>query len=221
MINPTNADINISKILAVPDEGRGIEFKESFSWALNIDGLQSNNKAQEVIRSILGMSNIKDGGKIFIGVRQGKDPTEPKFVSKGMNENDLNTYDQDLIFEQVRNFGKPEPQFQILNMEYEGKYFILFNVQSFLFAPIICYNYKHLNRLEMSALYIRTFKPETKKVTEVVEMREIVELAIEKELDLFSARMQRVFQTMSGIKIGKSSEEEEQKKFSGELKDVL
>lgn len=220
MINPTKADINISKILKVPNESRGIEFKESFSWSPNVDGLQSNNKAQEVIRSILGMSNIKDGGKIFIGVRQGKNSTEPKFVSEGMATSDLNTYDQDSIFEQVRNFGEPEPQFQVLNVEYEGKYFILFNVQSFLFAPIICNNYRHLNKLEMSALYIRTFKPETKKVTEVVEMREIVELAIEKELDIFSARMQRVFRTMSAIKITRG-EEEEQKKFRGELKDVL
>lgn len=219
MINPTKADINISKILAAPNESRGIEFKESFTWSPNVDGLQSNNKAQEVIRSILGMSNIKDGGKIFVGVRQGKDSTESKFVPEGMTESDLNTYDQDPIFDQVRNFGEPEPQFQMFNVEFEGKYFILFNVQSFIFAPIICNNYRHLSKLDMSALYIRTFKPETKKVTEVAEMREIVELAIEKELELFSARMQRLFKTMSSMEI--TGSEEEQKKFGGELKDVL
>jgi len=50
-------------------------------------------------------------------------------------------------------------------------------------------------------------------------MREVIDLAIEKELDLFSVRMQRFFKTMSGVKVLKSAKAD-QDKFKEELKDI-
>lgn len=217
MINSQKADKIISEILEAPNESRTVEFKPSFSWSHRIDDLQNNDKAQEIIKSILAMSNIRDGGKIILGVE--KDSSVDKYVLKGMEEQDLNTYDQDLIFEHVRNFGEPEPKFQILNIEYNNKNFIVFAVQSFIFAPIICHNYRNLRQLDNTSFYIRTDKPETKKITEPWEMREIVDLAIEKELDLFSARMQRFFKTMSRVKVLKTTKNDYEK-FKNELKDV-
>lgn len=217
MINAQKADKIISGILESPIESRTVEFKPSFSWPSRIDELQSNGKAQEVIKSILAMSNIRDGGKIILGVE--KDGSNQKYVLKGMRNEDVNTYDQDLIFEHVRNFGKPEPKFQVLNIKYDSKNFIVFAVQSFISTPIICHNYRNLRQLDNASLYIRTDKPETKKITESWEMKEIVDLAIEKELDSFSSRMQRLLKTVSGTKVLKITKDDEEK-FKEELKDV-
>jgi len=217
MINPIKTDKIISGILEPPNESRGVEFKPSIPWPSNINGLQNSNKVQEIIKSILAMSNIRDGGKIILGIE--KDDKDRKYILKGMEGGDLNTYDQDLIFDQVRNFGDPEPSFQVLNVEYKSYNFIVFAVQSFMFAPVICKNYRKLNKLEDAVLYIRSDKPETKKVTESFEMREIVDLAIEKELDLFSTRIQRFFRNMSGVKILKSTRNDYDK-FQDELKDI-
>jgi hypothetical protein len=217
MINPMKADKIISGILESPNESKSIEFKPSVPWPSNIDTIQQNNKIQEIIKSILAMSNTRDGGKIILGIE--KDDKEKRYSLKGMSEEDLKTYDQDLIFEHVRNFGEPEPKFQVLNIEYNNKNFIVFAVQSFIFAPIICRNKRSLNQLKNAVIYIRTDKPETKRITEPSEMREIIDLTIEKELDLFSVRMQRFFKTISGVKLLKSTKTDENK-FQEELKDI-
>ena len=216
MINPQPADKIISGILESPNESKSIEFKPSIPWPENIDGIQQNNKVQEIIKSILGMSNNRDGGKIILGVE--KDNSD-RYILKGMEKDHLNTFDQDLIFEHVRNFGEPEPQFQVLNIEYNSMNFIVFAIQSFTYAPVICKNKRNLSQLENAVIYIRTDKPETKKVTEPWEMKELLDLAIEKELDLFSSRMQRFFKTMSNVKLLKAKKDD-YKKFKDELKDI-
>ncbi len=217
MINPIEADKIISGILESPNESKSVEFKPSVCWPDKIDGIQQNNKVQEIIKSILAMSNNRDGGKIILGIKR---DNEGKYILQGMTEDDLKTYDQDLIFEHVRNFGEPEPKFQVLNIEYNNKNFIVFAIQSFIFAPIICKNHRNLNQLEHAAVYIRTDKPETKKITDPSEMREMIDLAIEKELDVFSVRIQRIFKPMSyyveQLKIIKPDED----KFIEELKDI-
>ncbi len=218
MINPTKADKIMRGILESPNESKAVEFKPSVSWPSKIDQIQNNDKVQEIIISILGMSNIRDGGKIVLGVE--KDASGSQYTRKGMKDKDLQTYDQDLIFDHVRNFGEPEPKFQVLNVEYDNKNFIVFAVQSFVIAPIISKNNKNLKKLEHAIFYLRTDKPETKKVTDPSEMREIIDLAIEKELELFSTRMQRVFQSMAHVTVSKSTKEEKDK-FAEELKDIL
>ena len=51
-------------------------------------------------------------------------------------------------------------------------------------------------------------------------MKEIIDLAVERELDVFSDRMQRVFKTMSHIKVPKSTEED-RTKFGKEIEDII
>lgn len=216
MIDPIPIDIRIKGILDAPQESRAVELKPSLPWK----NVERQIQIQDIIKSILGMSNVRDGGRIILGVRQNLDRT---FTVEGMKEENLKTYDAENIYQDVRKFGKPEPRFEVKNMKDNDKFFIVFVVQNFLYSPVICNkNGKNIGTepLIRGALYIRTHKPETKKVDNQTEMREIIELAIEKELDLFSARMQRVFKTMSYIKVPKSTEDE-QEKFAEELKDIL
>ncbi len=217
MINATKVNKIISGILEAPNESKTVEFKPSMPWPKNIKDLQKENKAQEIILSILAMSNIRDGGKVILGVEKRNDK-DNIYESKGMKKEHLNSYDHDLIFEHIRNYGEPEPKVQISNEEWSGKNFIVFAVQSFKFAPVICKNPRNLTKLEHSALYIRTDKPESKKVTDPSEMREIVDLAVENEIDIFSSRMQRFFKVMSPTRVTKTKIDEN--KFKDELKDI-
>lgn len=216
MIESIKADHIITSILSEPMESRSVEFKPSLPW----NDVSSQIQLQEVIKSILGLSNIKDGGKIILGVKQNPDRT---FTVEGMKEEHLVTYDSEKIYQDIRSFGEPEPRFEIRSIESGDKFFIVFFIQEFLYSPIICArNGKNVGAepLVKGALYIRTLKPETKKVDNETEMKEIINLAIEKELDLFSTRMQRVFKTMTQLKVPKSTDQDREK-FSEELKDIL
>jgi len=217
MINSVDADEIMKGILSSPRESRALEFKPSFPWPSK-DDLLKNSKAQEAIEATLAMSNLPDGGKIILGVEKSSQ-TDNTLICKGVTPEHLQTYDQDVIFNIVRNCGDPEPSFQVLNVLWNGMNFIVFAVQRFTFTPVISTNWKHLRQDSHSVLFIRTDKPETKKVTTPAEIREIIELAVERELDTFSARMQRVFRTMSQIKVPKSSADD-QNKFANEMGDL-
>ncbi len=138
MINPIQADNVIKGILLSPNETRSVEFKPSLSWPPKVDNFKRSHKLQEIIKSILGMSNIRDGGKIILGVV--KDKATGNYMAEGMRRKDLQTYDSDLIYQEIRIFGSPEPRFQVLNIEHDGKNFIVFDVQDFLFSPVMCLN---------------------------------------------------------------------------------
>ncbi len=219
MINPIQADSLISGILESPNESKSVELKPSFSWPGKIDGIQKNNKAQEVIKSILAMSNTRDGGKILLGIE--KDKNTDRYVLKGMEESDLSTYDQDLIYNQVRNFGEPEPRFEVKNVIYSNMKFIVIAVQGFQLSPVISRNNKNLAQIEQAVLYIRTDKPETKRITDPAEMRDIIDLALEKELTTFSTRVQQYLHHISIQPPAAAPCETDADKFNDELKDII
>lgn len=215
MIDPIQADQIISGILDTPSESRSVELKPSTPW----NDINTQYEVQNIIKSILGMSNVKDGGKIILGAPQQPDKT---FKVEGMSPDHLKTYEQDKIYQAVRNYGSPDPRFEIRNVEYKGQFFIVFTVQDFLYSPVICTKNGKATGTEPlceGALYIRTNKPETKKVDNETEMREIINLAIEKEIDLWSPRIQRLIgaETSSGLAIVKPGDME---KFLDELKDL-
>lgn len=214
MIDPVIADQIIAGLLASPIETRSVEFKPSIPW----NNINQQNQLQDIVKSILGMSNVKDGGKIILGVPQNPDRT---FSVKGMDGNHLATYDQDNIYTIVRSFGNPQPRFEIRNIEYQDKYFIVFFVQEFLYSPVICTRNGKNNGMEplvSGSIYIRTHKPETKKVDNETEMREVINLAIDKEIDLWTPRIEKLSGKKQSIILGRDGYTDTE--FLDELKDI-
>lgn len=216
MIDPVNLnpDSPIAAILDHPSESRSIELKSSQPWG-DINRLQ---ELQNIVKSILGLSNVKDGGKIILGIKQRPDRT---FESTGMLSSHLHTFDQDNIYQVVRAYGNPAPIFEIKNFKYKANYFIVFSVQEFLYTPVICIKAgSRVNNepLIKGSLYIRTHKPETKKVDNETEMREIINLAIDKEFGLWTPRIKKINKTP---RIKKKTKENGKKKFETELKDII
>ncbi len=212
MIKAVKADQIIASILDTPLENRNVELKPSIPWK----DANRQHQLQDIIKSVLGMSNVRDGGKIILGVFQKQDKT---FEVQGMKNEDLQTYDQDHIYQVVRIYGNPSPRFEVSNIEYNGKYFIVFTIQDFLYSPVICLKNGNNNGTEplvKGSLYTRTHKPETKRVNEETEMREIINLAIDKEIDVWSPRVQKLVPTQATKPLSMNNA----KKFADELRDI-
>jgi len=184
MISEEPADWRTSEILATPNESRSIEFKDSFPWPETTDDLKNNQAAQQVIATILAMSNLQDGGRIILGVSL--DPISRLHVSEGMKKEHLVTYDHELIYTQARNFGNPEPRFETKLMVFSSKQFIVFRVSPTIVVPMLCRipgrDTKAYGHLENGGFYIRTDKPETRHAQTPAEIREVMDIAIYREV---------------------------------------
>jgi len=152
------------------------------------------------------MSNIKDGGTIVIGMDKQEDGS---YVAQGVQSEHLGAFnDEDSIKKHVANFADPCVDFDVEIGKYQDNDFVVIIVREFEELPIICKT-DGLKNLRKGAIYIRTRRhPETAEVPSQTEMREIVELAIDKGMHKLSKRGY-------ALKGQKSSE----KLFSEELSD--
>lgn len=191
-------------------EREGIEFKPSLSW--NIGTVQ----VQKIMKTILALSNRSGGGKIVLGIAQ--DDRTREFIDTGMRDDDFNSFaDTDRVYQDASNYGEPAPIVETIRTEFNNKKYIIIIVQEFNSSPVICK--KDLGRqekiLEKGCLYIRTSKPESKKVEHENEMRRIIDLAIKKEIIKFSERIS----LLKFSKINLNPTEDDAKKFEEEVKE--
>lgn len=196
MISPVEIDLTTATMLAAPNESKGVEYKGSFPWPSSAGDLRNNFTAQSVVRSILAMSNLKDGGIIVFGVYL--DRSKEVHVVTGMDSAHIDSYDQEMIYDQVKNFGEPTPSFDIRHVvSPDGKHFFKMNISGMMSAPVICQipgrDKSVYRELEQSAIYIRTDKPESKCVREPLEMREIINVAVDREIAIFTPRLMNAF----------------------------
>lgn len=171
--------MELYNLITAGREGRNLEYKQSMSW--NDPSTKAN-----ITRAILAMSNIRDGGAIVLGVEERSDGT---FEPIGMNPADADTFDYDEVASYVAEYADPYVQFSLDRVEYEGKIFIVIQVKEFEEVPVICK--KSGKNLCRGKIYTRTRRmPESAEVSSQSEMREIIDMAVEKGirrlLQLFS-----------------------------------
>ena len=75
-------------------ETQGIDFKESASW---------NTLRWRLVRTLLAMGNLRDGGIIVIGASERGDTWD----LTGITSEDLATYDVDVIIDTVNKYSSP------------------------------------------------------------------------------------------------------------------
>jgi predicted HTH transcriptional regulator len=195
-------DEEFLQIIGDQQESRHREFKGSHAWT------DSAFKAK-LIKSILAFSNTRDGGWIVIGVREDGD----YFRLDGMTSDDVNTYDQDTVAAAVAAHADPFVVVDITKKNYDGKDFVVIRIAEFEHVPVICKKAGESN-LRRGAIYIRTRRiPESAEVPTQTEMREILDLAAEKELRKFLQRLERAGGSLSSAEL--------QREYDDELKDLL
>lgn len=152
-------------------ESQDVEFKESASW----DTLKT-----KVIRTALGMGNLRDGGVIVIGVSE----RNGTWTKTGIKTKHLKTYDPDIMIDQINSYVAPYVDLDIVLVKHEKKEFLAVYVHEFRELPLVCKRFgPEGDELVKGALYTRTpGKPQTTRIMDPVHMRDVLDLAVEKKV---------------------------------------
>jgi hypothetical protein len=166
-----------SYIYEYENETHHLEYKESVNW-------KDTNKKEEIIQTIMAMSNIRDGGVIVVGVKEVITEQGKKYERKGMLDEHFYSFDEDRVRETVRQYAEP---FVILNLTkkiYDRFKFVIITVKEFDEMPVICRKSGKSDNLQVGQIYIRpkSGSVSTRKVQTYSEMKELVELAVMKQV---------------------------------------
>ena len=171
----------LAQILALGHETRGVEFKGP--------GPLSNRRlAAQVVRAVLGMANRRDGGLVIIGVEDNNSTLNPV----GLNSSDLVTWNYDDVADRIAVYADPNVEFEIETKEYTGNQYVVIQVEEFSDVPVLCKR-DYPNVLRQGACYVRSRrKPETSEIPTSADMRDLMELAIDKGVIQYLDRAQRL-----------------------------
>jgi predicted HTH transcriptional regulator len=167
-------------------EERYLEYKRSVSW-------DDQDTKAKITKCILGMANLRGGGYIVLGVEQ----RDGNSVPVGMQPDHARSFSHDKVVPQVNAHAKTSAEIEIKPVPYEGNEFVIIQVREFADVPIICKkdawvsnNKKQI--LSEGKIYTRSRRMhETVEVSDPDEMREIVDLAVDKGIRHFAERMAR------------------------------
>jgi hypothetical protein len=88
-------------------EARNLEYKQSTSWS-------DKTFQAKITKSILAMSNIRDGGQIIIGMKRQADES---YVAEGMEQSHLDSMTADTVQSIVAQFADPYVQITLTKEE--------------------------------------------------------------------------------------------------------
>jgi predicted HTH transcriptional regulator len=133
------------------------------------------------------MTNIRDGGSVVIGVEQKKQGT---FELSGMTQADFDSFNYETISAVVAEYADPYITFSLTKDELQGKRIVIIDVEEFQDIPVVCK--KDGSLLKRGKLYTRGLRvPESVEVPSQTEMREILDIAIEKGIRKFFRSISR------------------------------
>jgi hypothetical protein len=166
---PENYPDDVSELIHWPREERNLEFKRSMSWS------DAATKAK-LTKSVLALANLRDGGHIVLGVERQPDDS---YDAVGMQEDHLGSFVQDTLSAHFSEYADPFVEVTLVKQAIDKKVFCILRVSEFAELPVVCK--KDGEKLRRGATYTRSRRmPETVEVPTQVEMREILDLAIEK-----------------------------------------
>ena len=85
----------LEELLEGADETDALEFKQAMSWDVGL------------IKDVLAMANIEDGGRIVIGIEDGT------FTRQGLTTEQIDTYNPDNMKDAVGLFADPFVEFSV------------------------------------------------------------------------------------------------------------
>lgn len=184
-------------------ESTNIDFKASAAW----DDLKL-----QLIRTVMAMANLRDGGIIVIGASESGDIWD----LTGIQPEHLATYDVDDVVDSVNKYASPPVRLEMVIVTYQNeKRFLALQVHEFSGTPVVCKQNAPDGNKKLSAgeVYVRPFgKPRTTKVLSADEMHELLELAAEK-------RARRLLEVAH--RVGLRSPEAAAQRFDQELGELL
>jgi hypothetical protein len=151
-----------------------LDFKESQPWLV---------LRWRLLKTIMAMANLRDGGLILVGVAENGNSWE----MTGITSDHLIAFDYDDITDQLSKYASPQVVVDIVIHDHEdGNRYLAFHIHQFKDSPVVCRNnspddVKPKDRLSAGDIYVRptSGKPRTEKVTDASRLHDLLELAAE------------------------------------------
>jgi len=142
----------------------------------------------KVVRAVLGLGNLRDGGYVVIGI----DDKDPASLGPGLAEEELESWAYDEVARGLAVYADPPIDFEIGAVELSSSAtVVVIEVAEFADLPHICQK-AYEGKLRQGAIYVRPRRvPETSEIASHVEMRELIDLAVEKGLRAYIATAER------------------------------
>lgn len=124
-------------------------------------------------KDILAFSNVRDGGRIIIGVKERDDHS---FERQGVQELHRRTFDFEAMRDQISNYADPFVTFTgSFVQDKQGKEYVVIEISPFPEIPVICK--KQSNDTKAGVIYYRTLnrRPESAPVSNSYALRDILE----------------------------------------------
>lgn len=141
----------------------------------------------EVIRAALALSNHLGGGRIVVGVVEER--TTRQLTPIGLSAAEATSWNRDVFSSKLATYAAPMVEFEQEFIECDGRNHLLLTIHEFQHAPTICMKGLQVDGksvLRAGAMYIRgRKKPESREIESYEEMRELVDLAVEKGVQRF------------------------------------
>ena len=153
--------VEFEALLDGAEESDVLEFKGPMDWH------------QSLIRDILAMANVQDGGRIVIGI------SDRTYERIGLTAVQVATYDLEAIQDRVASFADPRAEFRIdVVADRNGLNFVVIDVRAFETTPVVCR--RDGAGLSEGDIYYRsrTGRPASARVKSSADMRDIIEVAI-------------------------------------------
>ena len=175
-------------ILNSHTERRDLEYKKGMTW----DSLKL-----KIVKTALAMSNLEGGGYIIIGVT--RDSESVPFECEGMPKSVSETYVQDTVSSTVNEYAEPHIEIELKHFSNDEKFFVVIHVFAFKEMPIICK--KESSEILRGKIYCRSTRQiESTPNLTTGELREIIELAVDKGMIKQKRRVGKYSKSMEPFK---------------------
>lgn len=165
-------------------ETRGLEFKRGGKW---------NDIKHPVVKAVLAMSNLENGGLVVIGIDEDRSGADRL---SGMDEEASATFNADYVSELVSRYADPPVELQVIKMSEGRRHFVVLNVEGFDYQPTICK--RSLDRdgkkyLEAGRLYYRP-KGKVESTANLThhDLRELLDVAVAKRYNYWRRQIGRI-----------------------------
>lgn len=163
-------------LLANPRETKSRDNKGAMEWpAAKTEG------RFDLLADIMAFSNARDGGTIMFGIENST------HAPVGLTQAQVSSFDKSNIFEAMKTYASPVPDFDLERCEIDNRWFVAIVVKEFRVIPTVCSRdaqiavpgppAKQKNVLRAGAVYVRTDGAQTIEINSEQLMRDLIELA--------------------------------------------
>lgn len=156
----------LETILGGAEETANLEVKAAMSWDVTT-----------LVKDILAISNVLDGGYIIIGIE------DNTFVRQGLSQEQIESFDIDVMKDQVAHFADPHCVFRRhVVQDRQGLSYIAIEISTFAEIPVICA--RDGADVQAGTIYFRSRarRPASARVSNNSDMREIIEASVARRL---------------------------------------